>query len=62
MAANARESLRAGVTTLRLVGESAHADFALKAAIDRGEMEGPRLFTAGQAVQVTGGHGTEDVT
>lgn len=61
MAVNARESLRAGVTTLRLVGESLHADFALKAAIDRGDMEGPRLFTAGKVVDVTGGHGAQDV-
>jgi len=58
MAANARASLRAGVTTIRLPGDEAHADLALKEAIDRGDMPGPRIFSAGEMVQVTGGHGS----
>jgi imidazolonepropionase-like amidohydrolase len=58
MANNARLSLLSGVTTVRLVGERAHADLALRSAIDRGEAVGPRIFTAGEAVKVTGGHGT----
>lgn len=58
MATNARASLRAGVTTIRLPGDEAHADLALKRAIDRGDMEGPRIFSAGEMVQVTGGHGS----
>jgi imidazolonepropionase-like amidohydrolase len=57
MAANARTSLLTGVTTTRSTGESKGADFALRRAIDRGEAIGPRIFTAGQAVHVTGGHG-----
>ena len=57
MAANARTSLLTGVTTTRSTGESRGADFALRRAIDRGEAVGPRIFTAGQAVHVTGGHG-----
>jgi imidazolonepropionase-like amidohydrolase len=57
MANNARLSLLSGVTTIRLVGERAHADLALRRAIDRGEAEGPRIFTAGEVVEVTGGHG-----
>jgi len=57
MAANARAALLAGVTTLRLVAEKQHADFALRAAIERGEAIGPRIFTAGQAIACTGGHG-----
>ena len=57
MAANARTSLMTGVTTTRSTGESRGADFALRRAIDRGEAVGPRIFTAGQAVHVTGGHG-----
>jgi len=57
MADNARKSLHAGVTTVRLVGEEAHADFALRNAIERGYTEGPRIFTAGRIVGVTGGHG-----
>ncbi len=58
MAAAARASLRAGVTTVRLTGERGHVDLALKRAIDRGEVQGPRIFSAGEAVQVTGGHGS----
>jgi imidazolonepropionase-like amidohydrolase len=57
MAANARTSLMTGVTTTRSTGESKGADFALRRAIDRGEAVGPRIFTAGQSVRVTGGHG-----
>jgi imidazolonepropionase-like amidohydrolase len=57
MARNARETLLAGVTTVRLTGERRHADFALKASIARGETVGPRIFTAGAGVICTGGHG-----
>ena len=59
MAASARASLAAGVTTVRLTGERAHVDLALKRAIDGGSAEGPRIFSAGEAVQVTGGHGSD---
>jgi imidazolonepropionase-like amidohydrolase len=57
MAANARTSLLAGVTTTRSTGEARGADFALRRAIERGEAIGPRIFTAGRGVNVTGGHG-----
>jgi imidazolonepropionase-like amidohydrolase len=57
MAANARKALLAGVTSLRLVAEKHHVDFALRAAIERGEVIGPRIFTAGSAIACTGGHG-----
>ena len=58
MAANARASLLSGVTTVRLTGEPRHIDFALRKAIDGGESDGPRIFTAGELVAVTGGHGS----
>ena len=58
MAANARASLLSGVTTVRLTGEQRHVDFALRKTIDRGEADGPRIFTAGELVAVTGGHGS----
>lgn len=58
MAANARQSLLSGVTTIRSTGEAKHAEFDLRRAIDRGQAEGPRMFTAGRGVRVTGGHGT----
>lgn len=57
MASNARLSLLSGVTTVRLVGEDHGNDFALKAAIDRGEAVGPRIQTAGDIIVPTGGHG-----
>lgn len=57
MADSARRTLHAGVTTVRLVGESRYADFALRKAIDAGAVDGPRIFTAGHALCCTGGHG-----
>jgi imidazolonepropionase-like amidohydrolase len=59
MAAAARETLRAGITTVRTTGERGHVDLALQRAIDRGEAQGPRIFSAGESVQVTGGHGSQ---
>ncbi len=58
MAGNARLSLLSGVTTLRLVGEDHGTDFALRAAIERGEVTGPRIKTAGEVIVPTGGHGS----
>lgn len=57
MAANARTSLMTGVTTTRSTGEIKGADYALRRAIDRGEAVGPRILTAGETLNVTGGHG-----
>jgi imidazolonepropionase-like amidohydrolase len=57
MASNARLSLLSGVTTTRSTGESKGADYALRRAIERGETIGPRMFTAGETLNVTGGHG-----
>lgn len=57
MAASARATLRAGVTTVRLVGENRGLDFALRRAIEAGSVDGPRILTAGAALCCTGGHG-----
>jgi imidazolonepropionase-like amidohydrolase len=57
MAGSARATLQAGVTTVRLVGESNYVDFALRRAIEAGTLDGPRVFTAGHALCCTGGHG-----
>lgn len=57
MAAGARDTLRSGVTAVRCVAERDHADFALRDAIVAGQMPGPRIYTAGQALACTGGHG-----
>ena len=59
MAANARAALEAGVTTVRLLGEWQGTDMALRDAIDRGAIPGPRIFTAGAWVVCTGGHAHE---
>ena len=59
MAAGARATLRSGVTAVRCVAERDHADFALRDAITAGEVPGPRIFTAGQGLVCTGGHGHE---
>lgn len=58
MASNARKSLMSGVTTVRLVGEDHGNDFALRAAINSGEVIGPRIKTAGEIIVPTGGHGS----
>jgi imidazolonepropionase-like amidohydrolase len=40
------------------VGEDHGTDFALRSAIDRGEVLGPRIKTAGEVIIPTGGHGS----
>jgi imidazolonepropionase-like amidohydrolase len=57
MSAKASASMRAmlmrGFTTLRDTGG---ADWGIKAAVEQGLFEGPRLFIAGQPLSQTGGH------
>lgn len=52
----ARQTLEAGVTTVRDVGSRDHSIFALKQAIDKGLTAGPRIIGAGLAVCMIGGH------
>ena len=59
MAAAARESLQAGVTTIRLPGDRAHADLALMRAINKGQADGPRIFSSGESLSITAGHGSK---
>jgi len=59
MAANARDILQAGVTTIRLPGDQRHGDLALKKAISKGQAHGPRIFSAGESLIITGGHGSK---
>lgn len=58
MADNARRSLLAGVTTVRLTAEDRGLDFMLKRAIERGQAVGPRIESAGELIVPTGGHGS----
>jgi imidazolonepropionase-like amidohydrolase len=59
VADGARRTLLCGVTSVRCVAESDHVEFALRAAIEAGRADGPRIFTAGRALVCTGGHGHE---
>jgi imidazolonepropionase-like amidohydrolase len=59
VADGARQTLLSGVTSVRCVGESDHVEFALRAAIEAGRAEGPRIHSAGRALVCTGGHGHE---
>src|SRR5207253_5020824 len=52
----ARRTLEAGFTTVRDVGASEFIDVALRNAIDRGDVVGPRMLVATLAVGSTGGH------
>ncbi len=58
MAKNAYDSLLAGVTTIRSPGSDRHGDLALRKAIAKGEVHGPRIFSAGESLVITGGHGS----
>jgi len=52
----ARITLLAGFTTVRDVGAGGFADVSLMKAIDAGWVPGPRMFPAGHAIGITGGH------
>lgn len=51
----ARKNLMAGFTTVRDLGGTSVV-ISLRNAINKGMMEGPRIFTAGVAIGTTGGH------
>ncbi|MCX7906023.1 MAG: amidohydrolase family protein [Bacteroidetes bacterium] len=55
-AVNARKMLEAGFTAGRNVGASDWVDVALRDAIERGLVPGPRLQVAAHAIGITGGH------
>ena len=51
----AKRTLMAGFTTVRDLGGSG-VNISLRNAINKGEVDGPRIFTAGKAIGTTGGH------
>jgi imidazolonepropionase-like amidohydrolase len=55
-AKHARTTLMAGFTTVRDLGGTG-ANIALRNAINRGYVPGPRIFTSGKSIATTGGHG-----
>jgi imidazolonepropionase-like amidohydrolase len=52
---NAMRTLQAGFTTLRDVGSSSQEMYAVRDAINKGWIDGPRIIAAG-GVGITGGH------
>lgn len=53
---NAKKTLDAGFTTVRNVGALGYADVALRDAIDKGLVPGPRMYIATRGLGITGGH------
>ncbi|OYQ35647.1 Xaa-Pro dipeptidase [Niveispirillum lacus] len=53
----ANRTLMAGFTTVRDLGSPARTAFALRDAINKGEVEGPTILAAGMMVSITAGHG-----
>ncbi len=56
-AKNAQITLRAGFTTVRDLGSPVLGGFALRDAIAKGVIPGPRVVAAGTAISIVGGHG-----
>jgi imidazolonepropionase-like amidohydrolase len=56
---HARDTLMAGITTVRDLGSegAGYADVGLKRAIDEGVVPGPRMLVAGPAMVATGSYG-----
>ena len=54
---HAEATLFAGFTTVRNLGDSDSVTIALRNAINSGIVLGPRIFTSGQTISSTGGHG-----
>ncbi len=56
----AKRTLDAGFTTVRNVGAPGYVDVALRNAIDRGLIPGPRMLVATVPIGSTGGHADDD--
>jgi imidazolonepropionase-like amidohydrolase len=56
----ANKTLMAGFTTVRVLGGNPEAIYALRDAVSKGLIPGPRIFAAGSALAATGGHGDVD--
>jgi imidazolonepropionase-like amidohydrolase len=57
----AKRTLDAGFTTVRNLGASDYVDVALRNAINRGDIPGPRMLVSGPPLGATGGH-ADDTT
>jgi imidazolonepropionase-like amidohydrolase len=58
--ANARKTLMAGFTSIRVVGAPNFDDVSLRQAITDGAAVGPRMQVAGNSLGITGGHCDEN--
>ena len=54
--ANGMKVLRAGFTTVRNLGDDKGGTLALREAVRRGWVQGPRIVDAAQSISTTGGH------
>jgi imidazolonepropionase-like amidohydrolase len=55
--ARARQTVEAGVTTVRDLGGREYAELAVRRAVQDGHFAGPRILAAGRVICMTGGHG-----
>jgi imidazolonepropionase-like amidohydrolase len=55
-----QDNLRCGITSLRSLGEDNDADLLLRDAVDAGEIEGPRIFAAGDVMWSRTAAGVDD--
>ncbi|MCL2917795.1 metal-dependent hydrolase family protein [Shewanella litorisediminis] len=53
---NAKKTLEAGFTTVRDLGDSGYSVIAVRDGINAGEIPGPRIWSAGHSLSITGGH------
>jgi imidazolonepropionase-like amidohydrolase len=51
-----KQFLEAGITTVRNVGTRYNVDISYRNAVERGFVEGPRVYASGQPIVMTGGH------
>lgn len=59
---NAKKTLLAGFTTVRNLGAPGYSVIGVRDAIKAGEVEGPRIWSAGHSISVTGGHCDDNFT
>lgn len=54
---NAKKTLEAGFTTVRDVGSDGESIHAVRDAVNKSQVVGPRIFLSGSSLSIVGGHG-----